>query len=33
MRFLQINVPDENYKEVFIVGSVAVPYNAHLKPL
>lgn len=33
VRVLQRNAPDENRKEVFIVGSVAVPYNAHLKPL
>lgn len=33
VRVLQINVPDENRKDVFIVGSTDVSYNAHLKPL
>lgn len=33
VRVLQRNVPDENRKGVFIIGNVAVSYNAHLKPL
>lgn len=33
VRVLQINVTDENRKDVYIVGSTDVPYNAYLKPL
>jgi len=33
VRVLQRNASDENRKEVFIVGTAAAPYNAHLKSL
>ncbi len=33
VRVLQVHVPEENRKEVFMVGKAEVPYNAHLKSL
>ena len=33
VRVLQVNVPKEDRKEVFMVGNAEVPYNAHLKSL
>ncbi len=33
VRVLQTNVPEEDWKEAFMVGNAEAPYITHLKPL